>query len=121
MHPHSNLPRFTVATGVNSVPLGQNGIQKDCFTCIYAIVYGGRMLAPCFIGKESTQAATNCFTPEYSVSENMEIKLGFSPKGWTDSSLMIKCLEWLYEKVDKKPCAIVLDLFSAHRDQSVKD
>lgn len=79
------------------------------------------MLAPCFIGKGSTQAATKCFTPEYSVSENVEIKLGFYPKGWADSSLMIKCLEWLYEKADKKPCALVLDVFSAHRDQSVKD
>lgn len=118
----SNPPRFTVAnTGADSVPLGQNGIQKECFTCISTITYSGRMLAPWFIGKGTTQAATNCFTQEYKVPENVEIKLGFSPKGWTDSSLMIKYLEWLHEKADKKPCALVLDVFSAHRDQSVKD
>lgn len=116
----SNAPRHTIGiVGSDSVPQGDNGIEKECFTSIATITYSGMVLPLWFFGKGQRESCTNCFPAEYELEQ--EIKLSYSTKGWTDATVMIQYLEWLHLQAGRRPCALVLDVFSAHRDKLVKE
>lgn len=111
-----NQPRFVIAPiGADSVPCGNNGNPKECFTCIGTISYSGAILPPWFVGKNST----NVFPRQWET--NVDIQLTKSKNGWTDGEVMIEYLNWLHLQSGKRACALILDVFSAHRLESVKE
>ena len=50
---------------------------------------------------------------------NENLIFAHTESGWSNEEILIQYLEWIHEKCNKEPCALVWDIFPAHQAECV--
>jgi hypothetical protein len=113
---HNRIVTFGIIGSDSPKIFGENN-EKEGFTATLCVSKAGQKLPLFVIKKGKTARSTN----RYVVKET-EATITFSPRGWCNSTTMIQFLEWFAAQTkQQKRKALILDQFSAHWEQEVKD
>lgn len=89
--------------------------EKECTTYIWTISKNENLKLPLvLLAKGKTETCE-----EKHKCEKSEDKYLHSTNGWTTTDVMLKYIKWLWEQMGKKPFALVLDVFRAHKHPNV--
>lgn len=107
--------RTIAPVGLEKVIFEGSRSEKECFTAIATITYNEK-LPLILLAKGKTDACCSKFRAA------KRAEAWPSKNGWVDEQIMIQYLNWLHtECADRKPCALVLDCYKAHRTDAVKE
>lgn len=90
--------------------------EKKSFTVMGAVRADGEKLIPWLIAKGKTEIVEQKFkgvVPDAFVFKH-------SPNGWVNEEIMLDYLRWINEISMGQECALILDVFAAHRSEEVK-
>ena len=92
------------------------GNEKEGFTATLIISYGGNMLRPILTAKGKTKLCLK----KYDL-DNTKILGTCSNNGWVNNGIIRIALDEIYNTTNGKPSALLLDQFTIHTDDFVKD
>jgi len=71
-------------------------------------------------GKKLKRPKKQIIVEDSNTQETSSITHFRSESGWTNVDVMKNYLDWLYEQMNHKPCALIIDCFKAHIDEEIK-
>lgn len=114
-----NMKHLTWAvTGSDSVSCYNQNDMKSSVTVIATVDREGGKHPLMLVGKGKGQRS---LTKYGNLVASGEVWATVSESGWTRESVMKDYLKRLSEYVGKRPCALLLDVYSAHRTQTIKE
>ena len=113
-----NMKHLTWAlTGSKAVTCYNEEDVKLGVTVLATVSMSNEKLPLMLVGKGKTDA---CLKKYGRHVNDRTFWTAVSESGWTRENVMIRYLENLSEHVDGKPCALILDVYKAHRTDMVK-
>ena len=92
------------------------GNEKEGFTLTLIISYGGFMLIPILTAKGKTKRSLK----KYELDKNKVLGT-YSNNGWVNCGIIKLTLEEIYKNTKGKSSVLLLDQFSAHTDNFIKE
>lgn len=118
--------RAVVPIGLESIEIDAKRNEKECFTAIMTCTRSQKfpiiILKRYMSVKKGKKKIVATISHSYlRTGDKTEVWATLNKQGWMNESIMIRYLNHLHEKIAKrKPCALLLDCFPAHRTPNVK-
>ena len=112
----SNTPAKVIhKIGVPTIKIQSVQNEKLTLTAIATIDANGSKLPLWIIAKGKTNRSEKKFG-----KSNENLIFTHTERGWANDEVLISYLEWIHNKANGEPCALVWDIFPAHQAENVK-
>jgi hypothetical protein len=120
-----NQQMLTIANiGADGVECLFQGEPRMCLTAIASLDAAGGKLPLWVLCKSKTKRCEERYRDDHRLQEYIrsgDLVLTYQSNGWTSALVASDYLHWLRFRIQRGPIVVLWNLFSAHREQGVKE
>lgn len=111
--------RAVAPIGLECIEVNAKRNSKECFTVVATCTRYKKF--PLIILKKAMKEKVKQVTSKIRGAGKTLIWATFNKQGWMNETVMLRYLEHLHQLNKHEPCALVLDVYPAHRTPNVKE